>query len=197
MLRSAKTVAMTGDDSAEAWPRTCTVDRLNHQSEETNMRRSPDRTLIGLLACGLFLSIATQPAVAQTAPADVIKLSSSTESADHRALATRYRAHATEHEADAALHDALVADLKARIADDEVWDLARDAAHYAQHSREAAEALRDLAQQHEAIADRLGSAERGHTPPAGSCCGQGMADKTKGMADKKAPTPAEPGHAAH
>ena len=103
--------------------------------------------------------------------------------------------------------DALVSDLKARPADDEAWDLARDAAHYAQHSREAAEALRDLAQHHEAIAERLGSAETGKPSAAGGCCGKGMADKGKAMADKAkgmadkpagpAPTPAEPNHSAH
>ena len=171
------------------------------------MRRSLDCTLTGLLASGFFLWIATQPAAAQSTPADVIKLSSSADAADHRALASRYRAHAAEHEADAALHDALVADLKARTANDEVWDLARDAAHYAQHSREGAEALRDLAQHHEAIAERLGSAEAGKPSAAGGCCGKGMADKGKAMADKAkgmadkpaepAPTPAQPNHSAH
>jgi hypothetical protein len=161
------------------------------------MRRSRIHTLIGSLFCGVLFSMAAPPAGAQTPPADLIKASSSTVAADRRALAAKYRAHAAEHEADAALHDALVADLKTRTADDETWDLARDAAHYAQHSREAAEALRDLAQQHEAIADRLGLAETGKTPAAGGCCGKKMADETKGMADKKAPKPAEPGHPAH
>ena len=170
------------------------------------MRRSHIDTLAGVLACGLLLLLAT-PADAQTSPADLITRSSSTVAADHRALAVQYRAHAAEHEADAARHDALVAELKARTGDDEVWDLARDAAHYAQHSREGAEALRNLAQHHEAIAERLGSAETGKPSAAGGCCGKGMADKgkamadkAKGMADKPAastPTPAEPNHPAH
>lgn len=168
------------------------------------MRRSLIHTLIGSLVCGALFSMATAPAGAQTSQADLNRMSSSTVSADHRALAARYRAHAAEHEADAAMHDALVADLKARTADDETWDLARDAAHYAQHSREAAEALRDLAQLHEATADRLASVEGEKTPSAGGCCGKGMADKekamadkAKGMADKKAPKSVAPDHAGH
>jgi hypothetical protein len=167
------------------------------------MRRTL-HTLTGFLACWFLLSITTTPLAAQGTIDDVITHSSSKVAADHRALAARYRAHAAEHEADAALHDALVADLKARPADDDTWDLARDAAHYAQHSREAAEALRDLAQHHEAIADRLGPAEPVNTPAAGGCCGKGMADKgkamadkAKGMADKHAPKPAEAGDHAH
>ena len=168
------------------------------------MRRSRIHTLIGSLVCGALFSMATSPAGAQPSRADLIKASSSTVAADRRALAAQYRAHAAEHEADAAMHDALVADLKSRAADDETWDPARDAAHYAQHSREAAEALRDLAQLHEAAADRLASVDGEKTPAAGGCCGKGMADKekamadkAKGMADKKAPKPAESGHPAH
>jgi len=160
------------------------------------MRRTL-HTLTGFLACGFLLSITTPPLAAQATTDDVIKHSSSSVAADHRALAARYRAHAAEHEADAALHDALVADLNTRTVDDETWDLARDAAHYAQHSREAAEALRDLAQLHEAIADRLVSAKSPTAPAAGGCCGKGMADKAKGMADKHAPKPPEPGDHAH
>ena len=107
------------------------------------MRRSLVHTLTGLLACGLLL-VARDAGSGADDAWRLHQTVASTVAADHRALATRYRAHAAEHEADAALHDALVADLKARAADDEAWDLARDAAHYAQHSREAAEALRDL-----------------------------------------------------
>ena len=154
------------------------------------MRRSRIHTLIGSLVCGALFSIATPPAGAQTSQADLNRMSSSTVAADHRALAARYRAHAAEHEADAALHNALVADLKARTADDETWDLARDAAHYAQHSREAAEALRDLAELHEAAAGRLEPVEGEKTRSAGGCC-------AKKMADKDAPTSAEPNHSAH
>jgi hypothetical protein len=86
------------------------------------------------------------------------------------------------------LHEALVADLKARDADDGTWALRRDAAHYAQHSSEAAEALRDLAQHHEAMAERLGSTEPAKTPASAGCCG-------RGMADKKVPQPTEAAHA--
>jgi hypothetical protein len=175
-----------------------------HRIEEKNMRRSRIHTLIGSLVCGALFSMVTPPAGAQTSQPDLKKMSSSTVAADHRALAARYRAHAAEHEADAARHDALVADLKARTADDETWDLARDAAHYAQHSREAAEALSDLAALHEAAADRLGPPDGEKTPSAGGCCGKGMAGKHSGMAgkahvtaDKNAEKSAEPNHSEH
>ena len=164
--------------------------------------RSRIHIVIGSLVCGAMFSIAAPPAGAQTSQAELKKESSSTVAAERRSLAARYRAHAAEHEADAALHDALVAELKARTADDETWDLVRDAAHYAQHSREAAEALRDLARLHEAAADRLAPVDAEKPPSAGGCCGKGMAEKEKAMADKakgmtgkKAPTPTEPGHA--
>jgi hypothetical protein len=124
-------------------------------------------------------------ASAQVASVDVARLTASAVGADHRALANHYRAHAIEHDADAARHDTLAAEAKARPSDDDAWDLARDAAHYAQHSREAAEALRDLAQLHDAIADRLDSGTAS-IPPAKSCCGKGMAGK------KDTRTPAAP-----
>lgn len=152
--------------------------------------RSRIHIVIGSLICGALFSIAAPPAGAQTPQADLKKESSSTVAAERRSLAARYRAHAAEHEADAVLHDALVAELKARTADDEAWDLARDAAHYAQHSREAAAALRDLAQLHEAAADRLGSVEAGKAPAAGGCC-------DKHMPDKKAPKSVGSDHTAH
>ena len=73
---------------------------------------------------------------------------------DHQKLATHYLAHAAEHEADAKLHEQLATQYsKTRPFDDTLWDRARDASHYAQHSREAAEALRDLAAIHKALAE--------------------------------------------
>ena len=64
---------------------------------------------------------------------------------------------------------------------------------YAEHSREAAEALRDLAQLHEDIADRLAPTDTA-TAPAGKtdkdkkgCCATHKSDNTKG----------EPGAPAH
>jgi hypothetical protein len=71
---------------------------------------------------------------------------------DHAKLAAYYRAHAAEHEADAKLHEEIVAMSRKNPTDNQAWELGRAAAHYAEHSREAAEALRDLAALHEGMA---------------------------------------------
>jgi hypothetical protein len=73
---------------------------------------------------------------------------------DHHKLAAYYRIHAAEHEADAKLHDEIVIMSRKRPADDDAWELARGAAHYAEHSREAAAALRELVAIHQGMADR-------------------------------------------
>jgi hypothetical protein len=111
-----------------------------------------------------------------------------------RALAAQYRAHAAEHEADAAAHETLVTEARVRAVDDDAWDLARDAAHYAEHSREAAEALRDLAQLHEAMADRLAPKET-TTAPADKADKKGCCATHK--SDKSDNTKGEPGAPAH
>ena len=64
---------------------------------------------------------------------------------DHMTLAGHYSAHAAEHEVDAILH--------AQLADaDATSPLADALRHYAVHSSEAAGALRNLAELHEAMA---------------------------------------------
>jgi hypothetical protein len=73
---------------------------------------------------------------------------------DHHKLAAYYRVHAAEHEADAKLHDEIVIMSRKRPADDDAWELARGAAHYAEHSREAAAALRELVTIHQGMAER-------------------------------------------
>ena len=74
--------------------------------------------------------------------------------ADHKKLAAHYRAHAAEHEADAKLHEDIVAAARKQdLSSGHTWELARGAAHYAEHSREAAEALRELAALHEGMAE--------------------------------------------
>src|SRR5690349_2546261 len=76
--------------------------------------------------------------------------SSASTRADHTRLAAHYRAHAAEHEADAAVHEHIAEESRKRAStDDDAWDLARDATHYASHSHEAAEALRELAALHD------------------------------------------------
>jgi hypothetical protein len=141
--------------------------------------------MLGLV--GAFITLGVTPASAQIAAPDITRFSTSTAAADHRSLAAHYRAHAVAHETDAARHDALAAEVKARAADDDAWDLARDASHYAQHSREAAEALRDLAQLHEAIADRLDAAKGTGAAPAARWCGGKGKPGEKG--EEKPPAP--------
>ena len=64
---------------------------------------------------------------------------------DHTTLARHYSAHAADHEADAILHEQLAdADAASPLAD--------ALRHYAAHSSEVAEALRNLAERHEAMA---------------------------------------------
>jgi hypothetical protein len=148
----------------------------------------PAVLILGLAGALVVLSDVS-PVSAQVPGADVIRFSTSPAATDHRALAAHYRAHAIEHDADATRHDTLAAEAKARATDDDSWDLARDAAHYAQHSREAAEALRDLAHVHEAIADRLEGGKAIEVAPASmGCCGTGMAkERAKTQPDAPAP----------
>ena len=64
---------------------------------------------------------------------------------DHTTLARHYSAHAADHEADAILHEQLAdADAASPLAD--------ALHHYAAHSSEVADALRNLAERHEAMA---------------------------------------------
>ena len=66
---------------------------------------------------------------------------------EHQKLAAHYTAHAMEHESDAKLHEELANQYsKAEPS------LAGEARHYAAHSREAAEALRELAKIHQGLA---------------------------------------------
>ena len=66
---------------------------------------------------------------------------------EHQKLVAHYTAHAMEHEADAKLHEEL-ANQNAKAEP----SLAGEARHYAAHSREAAEALRELAKIHQGLA---------------------------------------------
>ena len=65
---------------------------------------------------------------------------------DHRKLAKHYAAHAADHVNDAKHHEELAAKY------DQIHpELAAEARHYAAHSMEASEALRNLAAQHEKL----------------------------------------------
>jgi hypothetical protein len=148
------------------------------------MRHTIPSSPITALALTIGLFMTSAPLGAQTlSGADVAKLSSLTApAADHLALAAHYRAHADAHDADAAVHTALAVEARKQPLEDDAWDLARDASHYAEHSREAAEALRDLAQLHEAIAGRVETSK-------GGCCAKGMPPKTPEEGAPAAPAP--------
>jgi hypothetical protein len=74
---------------------------------------------------------------------------------DHVKLAVHFNAHAEEHENDARLHEQLADHIAGHHGLAEAG-LAGEARHYAAHSREAAEAMRNLAKIHE----RLSQAHR-------------------------------------
>ena len=83
------------------------------------------------------------------------KLAASHSNADeHQKLAAHYIAHATEHEADAKLHEELANQYTKTEP-----SIAGEARHYAAHSREAAEALRELASLHQKLAKEHAAAK--------------------------------------
>jgi hypothetical protein len=76
--------------------------------------------------------------------------------ADHRTLAKHYRAIVAEHEAEAKAFDALVAPYGKGlpgVANSHARELARAAKHAAGHTRDFTEALTELAEVHEGIAE--------------------------------------------
>lgn len=116
----------------------------------------------GIFLIGLF-GAAAAPALSQKLPdAEFQKLATTAKTAqEHMKLAQHYRAHAAEHEADAKEHEAIAKQFATRRPlDDDSWDMARDSTHYAQHSREAAQVLRDLAAAHEGMAERMGGKKK-------------------------------------
>ena len=70
---------------------------------------------------------------------------------DHLKLAAHFNAHAAEHENDAKLHEELAGHLSGHH-DAVEKGLVSEARHYAGHSREAAEAMRNMAKIHEELA---------------------------------------------
>jgi len=70
---------------------------------------------------------------------------------DHLKLAAHFNAHALEHENDAKLHEDLATHLSGHH-DAVETGLAGEARHYAGHSREAAEAMRNMAKIHVQLA---------------------------------------------
>jgi hypothetical protein len=104
-----------------------------------------------LLAAGLALGLTVSAFAADAnkmSDAEFSKLAAShANAAEHTKLANYYTAHAIEHENDAKLHDTLAAQYEKSEP-----KLAKEAKHYAEHSREAAEALRNLAAIHKDLA---------------------------------------------
>jgi len=128
--------------------RTAVLQEMNAMT----IRRSTPVVFAALL---IALAFAPRAAFAQKlSDAEFKKLSASaTSAADHKKLAVHYRAHAAEHEADAKVHEEIVTAAKKTQASGHSLELALGAAHYAEHSREAAEALIELAVLHEGMAE--------------------------------------------
>jgi len=112
----------------------------------------------------LLIALVSTPRVAtaqKLSDSEFKKLAgSAATAADHKKLAAYYRAHAAEHEADAKLHDEIVAAAKKDKSSGHSLELALAAAHYAEHSRESAEALTELATLHEGMAEVAATAKR-------------------------------------
>jgi hypothetical protein len=113
----------------------------------------------------LLIALLTAPRMAtaqKLSDAEFKKLgASAVTAADHKKLAAHYRAHAVEHEADAKAHDEIVAAAKKQGSSGHAFELALGAAHYAEHSREAAEALRELADLHDGMAEAAAGKAKG------------------------------------
>jgi hypothetical protein len=85
-------------------------------------------------------------------PAEFAQLARTHETAeDHAKLAAHFNAHAEEHENDAKLHEELADHIAGHHGLAEAG-LAGEERHYAAHSREAAEAMRNLAKLHLTLA---------------------------------------------
>ena len=111
------------------------------------------RWLVAVVVLGV-LGLAAPASAQALSEADFHKLVLTAKTtADHTKLAAYYRAHAVEHEADAKQHEAIAA-AASKKRDDDSWEIARAAQHYAEHSKEAAEALRDLAKVQDGLAER-------------------------------------------
>jgi hypothetical protein len=113
----------------------------------------------------LLIALVMVPRVAtaqKLSDAEFKKLAASAATAaDHKKLAAHYRAHAAEHEADAKAHDEIVVAAKKMGSSGHAFELALGATHYAEHSREAAEALKELADLHEGMAEVASKAKPG------------------------------------
>lgn len=101
------------------------------------------------LMVAVFLGVAVLSAQSgKLSDAEFMKLAQTHDNAEaHQKLAAHYTAHAIEHEKDAKDHEEL-----AKLYDKSEPRLAGESRHYAAHSQEAAEALRNLARLHQDLA---------------------------------------------
>ena len=118
------------------------------------------RQMMGTLLAGSLLGlngVAAAGEAGRLSDADYHKLAAAPKSpADHRALAKHYRAVAAEHEAEAKNLDTLAATYAKGlpgVTEGHAHELARTMKHSAEHSRDFAEALRDVAEVHDGIAE--------------------------------------------
>jgi hypothetical protein len=101
-----------------------------------------------LAAIAILASASLMAQSGKLSDADFQKAAAShANAAEHERLVAHYNAHAVEHEGDAKVHDTLAK----QYAKGEP-NLAKETEHYATHSREAAEALRNLAKIHQDLA---------------------------------------------
>jgi len=107
------------------------------------------KSLLSLFTVAALLSCAALVAeTGKLSDQEFKKIAASHANADeHLKLVAHYTAHAVEHETDAKFHE----ELANQYAKTEPW-LAGEARHYAAHSRESAEALRELANIHQRLA---------------------------------------------
>jgi hypothetical protein len=112
----------------------------------------------GVLAAGVSaLGTAAMAATSgKLTEAEYQKLSAAPKTpADHRALAKYYRAAAADHDAEAKAYEALAATYAKGLpgaTEGHAHELSRTIKHAAEHSRDFAEALRDIADVHDGIA---------------------------------------------
>jgi hypothetical protein len=113
------------------------------------------REAIGIMA-SLFGTAAWAAGSATLTDPEFKKLAAAPKTADdHRALASRYRTIAGEHEKEAKAFETLAAQYQKGlpgVTEGHAHELARAVRHAAEHSRDFAEALNDVAEVHEGIA---------------------------------------------
>ena len=108
----------------------------------------------GLAALGGTTAFAAEPGVLSDAEFKKLAAAPKT-AADHRALAKHYRAMEAAHQAEAKMYDGLAVQYAKGVpvaSTGQAHELGRAMKHAAEHSRDFAEAMGDVAEVHEGIA---------------------------------------------